>query len=307
MPDLPSVTTFINSPPGQLIAGAALAGIVCKGFEKVEGVLTDQAKREIARWLRIRNFETGLVVEKAEPWPETFAKIFDRVFGDRHFTWKCFLRSWLASMFAIVLAMIITLTTDERSWTNALRIASIRTFDFLIVLFIANATPDFFSLLATRWFLMFAVRYSHFLAISGFFAIDFAVTLYFAHASAMLGMATIIASPDGGVFIQMLLNPRIPGLILRPPLLLTPSLLHGLPGYGALFFYPAFFTSTWLWLYAGSGFLLKFARRFDLGFDWFNRKFDIEKKPLSAIGLVAGSIVAILYWGWAGFRYFHPA
>src|ERR1035437_8772791 len=42
----------------------------------------------------------------------------------------------------------------------------------------------------------------------------------------------------------------------------------------------AFFTSIWLWLYAGSGFILKAARRFDIGFDWFNRKFDIEKKPL---------------------------
>ncbi len=60
--------------------------------------------------------------------------------------------------------------------------------------------------------------------------------------------------------------------------------------------YPAFFTSIWLWLYAGSGFLLKAARRFDIGFDWFNRKFDIEKKPLSAIGLVAGALVAVVWW-----------
>jgi hypothetical protein len=75
----------------------------------------------------------------------------------------------------------------------------------------------------------------------------------------------------------------------------------------AMFVYPAFFTSIWLWLYAGSGFLLKFARRFDIGFQWFNSKFDIEKKPLSAIGLVAGSLVAILYWTWAVLRYFYPA
>jgi hypothetical protein len=63
-----------------------------------------------------------------------------------------------------------------------------------------------------------------------------------------------------------------------------------------VFFYPAFFTSIWLWLYAGSGFLLKAARRFDIGFDWFNRKFDIEKKPLQSIGLVAGALVAVVYW-----------
>jgi hypothetical protein len=60
--------------------------------------------------------------------------------------------------------------------------------------------------------------------------------------------------------------------------------------------YPMFFTSIWLWLYAGSGFILKAARRFDVGFDWFNRHFDIEKKPLQSIGLVAGALVAIVYW-----------
>ena len=55
-------------------------------------------------------------------------------------------------------------------------------------------------------------------------------------------------------------------------------------------------TSIWLWLYALSGFILKAARRFDIGFEWFNRKFDIEKKPLQSIGLVAGALVAIVYW-----------
>jgi hypothetical protein len=60
--------------------------------------------------------------------------------------------------------------------------------------------------------------------------------------------------------------------------------------------YSAFFTSIWLWLYAGSGFLLKAARKFDIGFDWFNRHFDIEKKPLQSIGLVAGALVAMVYW-----------
>jgi hypothetical protein len=42
--------------------------------------------------------------------------------------------------------------------------------------------------------------------------------------------------------------------------------------------------------------LLKAARRFDIGFDWFNRHFDIENKPLQSIGLVAGALVAIVYW-----------
>jgi len=32
------------------------------------------------------------------------------------------------------------------------------------------------------------------------------------------------------------------------------------------------------------------------GLDSFNRKFDIEKKPLQSIGLVAGALVALVYW-----------
>jgi hypothetical protein len=52
VPDtLTNITTFINSPPGQLLAGATLAGIVWKFFERVEAVLTDQTKFEIAVWL----------------------------------------------------------------------------------------------------------------------------------------------------------------------------------------------------------------------------------------------------------------
>jgi hypothetical protein len=42
--------------------------------------------------------------------------------------------------------------------------------------------------------------------------------------------------------------------------------------------------------------LTKAAKRFDIGFQWFNAEFDIEKKPLQSIGLVAGALVAVVYW-----------
>jgi len=48
---LTTITKLINSPPGQLAAGGVLAGIVWKFFERVEAVLTDQTKLEIAVWL----------------------------------------------------------------------------------------------------------------------------------------------------------------------------------------------------------------------------------------------------------------
>ena len=39
-------------------------------------------------------------------------------------------------------------------------------------------------------------------------------------------------------------------------------------------------------------FLLKAAGCLDIGFDWFNHHFDIEKTPLQSIGLVAGLVLA---------------
>jgi hypothetical protein len=82
---------------------------------------------------------------------------------------------------------------------------------------------------------------------------------------------------------------------LVTPKLALPSSAN-FTSFWMLWFLPTFFTSIWLWLFAASGFLLKAAREFDIGFEWFNRKFDIEKKPLQSIGLVAGALVAIVYW-----------
>jgi hypothetical protein len=63
-----------------------------------------------------------------------------------------------------------------------------------------------------------------------------------------------------------------------------------------VFVFPAFLTSIWLWLYVGSGFLLRAARRLDIGFGWFNRNFDIEHKPLQSIGFVSGLLAMLGCW-----------
>jgi hypothetical protein len=68
---LTNISNFIISPPGQLTAGAAVAGIVWKFFEKVESVLKDDTKLEIAVWL------VGITMENLIPWPQTFIKLFD--------------------------------------------------------------------------------------------------------------------------------------------------------------------------------------------------------------------------------------
>jgi hypothetical protein len=91
---LDTITKLINSPPGVLLAGGVLAGVVWKFFERVEAILNEDTKLEIAVWLLGR--------KKLSPafqnWPGTFTKIFNRVFGPKHLSWKCFWRTTIASI-----------------------------------------------------------------------------------------------------------------------------------------------------------------------------------------------------------------
>jgi hypothetical protein len=63
----------------------------------------------------------------------------------------------------------------------------------------------------------------------------------------------------------------------------------------AIYFYSAFFTSLWLWLYVLAGFSITLARR--ICFIWVrvSRYLDIDKKPLGCIGKVGGLVLATLW------------
>src|SRR5260370_27982227 len=106
--DFDTLTKFINSPPGQVAAGSVLAGIVWKLFEKVESILTDDTKHRIARWFRVKSFESGVVADETANWSYTFAKVFDGVFGDEKWSWLAFRRSCAATYLTFALMSVIT-------------------------------------------------------------------------------------------------------------------------------------------------------------------------------------------------------
>ena len=306
---LTTITKLIQSPPGQLAAGGVLAGIVWKFFERVEAVLTDQTKLEIAVWL------LGVKVgQKVEPWPDTFAKVFDRVFGEKHLSWKCFWRSFLASSLSWVVVFGVTFlvalggfdspkrhpydTVTRQYWVAAIILP--------FVYAAGTAAFDYCSLLETRLALAIMRRSESSSVWSALLVIDLGIT-FITSAAAYLVWGTLV-DVTAADWIGSIPLDIVPVVIQNYIRLLTlrlhhfgPTLLPYVPGGGGPtinipFYASGLVTSIWLWLYAGSGFLLKAARRFDTGFDWFNRHFDIEKKPLQAIGLVAGALVAVVYW-----------
>jgi hypothetical protein len=296
---LTTITKFINSPPGQLAAGGVLAGIVWKFFERVEAVLTDQTKLEIAVWL------LGVKIgQKVEPWHDTFSRIFDRVFGQTHFSWSCFSRSCLVSYGVAAISILTSASlvpgpfhgwTVVRNNILALALGSV----------VGNVLPDFISLLETRFSLQFLSKRPSIILTFGVLVLDLFFTTGLAILAARLArwaMIDLRIRYSAALIEQQLENTALP-LWVKAGQRLGFHELVSFPGiffiqnnFALLYILPAFFTSIWLWLYAGSGFILKAARRFDIGFDWFNRKLDIEKHPLQSIGLVAGTLVAVVYW-----------
>jgi hypothetical protein len=286
--DFDTITKAIQSPPGTLAAAAVLAGVVWKFFEKVEGVLTDQTKFEIAVWL------VGVKVgQKMEPWPRTFSKIFDQVFGAKHLSWKCFRRSVCASCMAVLVANVWWLffgnISNEYPSVNK-SIFFVNLSAVLCLQVIGNVLPDYISLLKSRKFIRFVSADTRLRLVLLCLLADFLGGAILA----LFGMLLCFKAQDLAVRASKTIAIRLLPDALIPPYSAVSAfgavLLLGPPALGA-----SMLTSIWFSLYAGSGLLLKAARRFDIGFDWFNRKLDIEKKPLSAIGLVAGAIVAVVF------------
>ena len=294
-----SAQAFINSPPGQLAAGCTLAGLIWKFFQTVESVLKDTTKLEIADWL----LGVRLLGPDAASWPQTFTKIFDRVFGEKHLSLKCFARSCLASFCTFSLVLLLDLTIYDPGFLYEIRRTLSRE-GFLLGLLggvcwfaccvVATFIPDYLMLLKTRFTLHLMAKSQNSILWILLLIADTIGTLI----ASLYFVGTVLA----GAFIIGLdsvrgnsLGEAISGV---GPLLFLRIFQHHRYGrnYFIPFLYASLFSSIWLWLYVGAGFLLKAARRIDVGFNWFSRKFDIEHKPLQSIGLVSGILMAGVYW-----------
>jgi hypothetical protein len=125
--------------PAQVAAGAILAGLVWKCFERVEAVLNDKTKSQVAAWLL--DVKLG---DKAVPWYEALTDIFYRLFGKRHISHLCVWRSvqLTATTFCLP-ALFVMLTNTQPNDLYSVTISS-------LTLFLFVSLPTYLSLLQTR-------------------------------------------------------------------------------------------------------------------------------------------------------------
>lgn len=280
LPD--TLQRLITSPPGQVLAGSVLAGIVWKFFEKVESVLNEQTKLEIAVWL------VGVKLGgRVQPWPDSFAKTFDRVFGKKHLSWGCFARSCIATALSLGVISLVYYTLGDTSflavkyYTGVVLRPGIGWFVYMAVLCIPmNFVADYISLLETRLMIHLLLQTTNVWIVWLLLILDVALTTCTFCLGFVVSQQIATDWFPRALFANMLETDLQLGFV-------NVRIWHDLPyafrflGYPSVFLYASLLTSIWLWLYALSGFLLRAARRFDIGLQWFSHKVDIEKKPLS--------------------------
>jgi len=269
-----------------ILALSGTCGFIWFLFSKAEDTLKPKVKKDISTWLK--NLDPVVPVEN---WPGQFAAVFDRIFGEKHLSWRCFRRSSMASIISVIIMSFVWVAIRPNEINPFVRDVNI------VVLFaatitvsmLANLLPDYLSLLETKIFIRWMSLSNSLFIVFMLLILDLVITAlifisYYAFVGWVVGLMFI---GDVDVTLQKFGVLLLDLIVLKqrnPP--------------KALFFYSTFFTSVWLWIYVLSGLIVKLAQKLNIGLTWFKGKLDINKKPLSSMALVSIMIVTILFMVW---------
>ena len=269
MPDaLTTITTFINSPPGVLVAGATLGGIVWTFSEKLDGILKDRAKRPVADWL------LGLEPEQtARGWQRTLAIISQAVFHGSPDSARRQIADGVIGSATFVLA----------AWTWFAAVSAFWPPPELGKLFI---------LIGLGLGILFSCITSVRLGIDISLSADSELDRTFA--------LSLAVTPLLRVLIYWIMVTILTALLENPTITVDHPDRAGWAALASVSILPALMTvlphMLLSWLPLLSGGMIIAARRLGIGFQWFNRTFEVEKKPIHSMGFVAGVLVAVVYW-----------
>lgn len=245
-----TIDAFIQSELGWA-TGIATA---MSGLTILAGSLLNQERKdEIALWIMGAPTEQG--------WSQGFVSLFDAVFGHRHLSLRCFLRSAIASIVAVTL--LWTLLGSLGLFGSRLR-AELSLGQVLFLALAVNVVADYLSLLETRFFLGRMRELRSAAAQAFILLLDLVI-------SALIIWFAIIA---------YLYSPLYKGDIESFAEIL------GIFSIFSVMFYSTFLTSVWTWAYVISTWVLRFLSRLHL-----SRLLDIENKPIQILALLVGIIV----------------
>src|ERR1043165_964333 len=302
-----STDPFNWAPLVQFGAGLALFYGAVKFFENIEKGINDDAKVRIALWILSRDFRG-----RASLAAETFATLLDKVFGKRHLSLKCILRSIAASLIFLVSLTLFYVVAINHSTDPLVLLLSV--IQVIILGLVFNVFPDYVSLVTTRYCLSGARRVKSglsvfFLAMAnvGLCALIYVVFMIltleiFSSTSCNVleplpcryfqwggSKARVEITIDGSFRRYLSISPLSS---LEQHTYSRDPKSYKFIDYPRIFFVATFFTTIWLWLYLVGSAAVRLAATFDFLRDWL----DVENKPLYAIGLMVGCLLASIWW-----------
>lgn len=267
---------------------AAVCSLLWLGFVRLEGLLEDDARTKIANWIRGERS-----TDDSRRWPASFVELFDRVFGEKHLSWRCFWRSCLASAMAVVVMMAVFMMSYPLLVDEIIRKPH-RLIGIGFITAILNLFPDYLSLLETRYILRRMavgekVRTLGPAMLSVWLVIDIAATLAIIYAALFCLIVILFGKKTLG-FMGM----------EGAWWLMFDGVTGSWPG---IFIYTTFVTSVWLWLYAFSGIVVRLVNRVKRIRDFLDGNLKLQDRPLSVMGGVLVVLFTLVYWPlilWSG-------
>lgn len=200
-------------------------------------------------------------------WVPVFNRVFDQVFGRRHFTWRCFGISLVISVvfygfFFWFYIGLFGVTLDERDSWLYLGVAP-------LFAFMCNGIIDYFSLLETRWVMGTKIN------LMGKLILDIVLTvsITFVWAVLFLSLFSRNSLSDSYELVMGLSGRDIHDQVLVLAVFTT-----------------SFTTSVWLWLHGAAQFTI---RLMNSG-AWMVQKLNVTEAPVRAIGVVINMYVLCL-------------
>ena len=285
---LPIILTYIAS---WLSISAGVYGLFNIAGQNVK----PETKKAVSIWLKSVD-----LTNQTPNWPATFISLFDRVFSERHFSFKCFLRSSIASVSAVLTSVLILSLVGvdfvELGSAEFMGMTSANPYGWLVWIMVfctvtLNIIPDYLSLLETRYLLKIMRNRQSFLLTIALLLIDVFATMFIFVFVGILpilllffgffGESGVIPSPE--LFLKS----------LTPGGSLFDDLVLGTPF--STFFYSTFFTSFWIWLYVSSGLILKIVTIPAKGLAFLQRHLNIDEMPIRAMGFTLLLLITLGY------------
>src|SRR5262249_16144151 len=139
-----SLPTDIIQLFGKSSVPAIVAGSVLGLFELGERFASQRAKDALSKWLL--TFD----VQKATTLPHGTQELFERIFGERHFSLKCFVRSAAFSLGAITFITILRLLIAPEDALSEASDSNLALVVFIALWLTWSIIIDYFSLFKTR-------------------------------------------------------------------------------------------------------------------------------------------------------------